>query len=580
MSYLSTSPGDPNYLGYFATPEALEAAYPVGFPGAFALVGSTDTFWVWDEDSMAWVDTGDGPAGETGPTGATGATGATGVTGAGETGPTGPTGPTGVTGAGETGPTGPTGDIGPTGPTGPTGVTGAGETGATGPTGDIGPTGPTGVTGAGETGATGPTGATGETGSTGPTGVTGAGTPGATGPTGATGPNAITVGTTTVVSGTTTRVLYNNAGVVGEYTITGTGTVVAMQTAPVFVTNISTPAVLATANDSGALGASGTAFSDLFLASGGVINWNAGNATIIHSAGLLTFNVPLTTSGLVTATGFSPTATTATGNRMYLPAANTIGWSINGTGELQLTSTALSPIADGGSSLGTTTLGWQNLFANTGFVLNIENGNWVATHTSGILTVGTGDLRVTNDFTNTRSVVVIGATQTLTNKTLTSPVINTASLGGTQLLAEGASIGLDPSASADGAYSGITITGTSGYTQAFGDLVYLDPTDSRWEACDANAAAGADGDSRGMVGMVVVAGTDGNSCTILLQGVIRADANFPTFTVNNPIYISETAGDVTQTQPVTTDVVIRFLGAALTADSMYFDPDKIWFTHT
>lgn len=555
MSYLSTSPGDPNYLGYFATPEALEAAYPVGFPGAFALVGSTDTFWVWDEDSMAWVDTGDGPAGETGPTGATGATGATGVTGAGETGPTGPTGPTGVTGAGETGPTGPTGDIGPTGPTG---VTGAGETGATGPTGATGETGPTGVTGT--------TGATGATGSTGPTG--------------ATGPDAITVGVTAVVSGTTTRVLYNSGGVVGEYTITGTGTVVAMQTAPVFVTNISTPAVLATANDSGAIGASGTAFSDLFLASGGVINWNAGNATIIHSAGLLTFNVPLTTSGLVTATGFSPTATTATGNRMYLPAANTIGWSINGTGELQLTGTALSPIADGGSSLGTTALGWQNLFGNTGFVFNIENGNWVATHTTGILTVGTGDLRVTTAGTNTASVVTVGGSQTLTNKGLTSPAIATASLTGTQLLAEGASIGLDPSASADGAYSGITITGTSGYTQAFGDLVYLDPTDSRWEAADANAASGADGDCRGMLGMVVVTGTDGNACTILLQGVIRADANFPTFTINNPIYASETAGDVTQTQPVTTDVVIRFLGAALTADSMYFDPDKIFYTHT
>lgn len=36
----------------------------------------------------------------------------------------------------------------------------------------------------------------------------------------------LTVGTTTITSGTTTRVLYDNAGVVGEYTITGTGNVV------------------------------------------------------------------------------------------------------------------------------------------------------------------------------------------------------------------------------------------------------------------------------------------------------------------------------------------------------------------
>ncbi|CAN7372704.1 hypothetical protein LJR220_003321 [Bradyrhizobium sp. LjRoot220] len=46
----------------------------------------------------------------------------------------------------------------------------------------------------------------------------------------------ITVGTTLVASGSTTRILYNNAGTLGEYTITGTGTVVAMQTSPVFTT--------------------------------------------------------------------------------------------------------------------------------------------------------------------------------------------------------------------------------------------------------------------------------------------------------------------------------------------------------
>lgn len=42
----------------------------------------------------------------------------------------------------------------------------------------------------------------------------------------------ITVGTTTVGSGTTTRILYDNAGVLGEYTISGSGTVVAMNTGP------------------------------------------------------------------------------------------------------------------------------------------------------------------------------------------------------------------------------------------------------------------------------------------------------------------------------------------------------------
>jgi hypothetical protein len=57
-------------------------------------------------------------------------------------------------------------------------------------------------------------------------------------------------------------------------------------------------ALLVASNDGGALGASGTAWSDLFLASGGVINWNAGNATLTHSAGLLTSNVPLAVNSI------------------------------------------------------------------------------------------------------------------------------------------------------------------------------------------------------------------------------------------------------------------------------------------
>jgi hypothetical protein len=95
-----------------------------------------------------------------------------------------------------------------------------------------------------------------------------------------------------------------------------------------------------------------------------------------------------------------------------------INFEVNGNIEASLTATAFAPGADGGNSLGTTALGWQNLFGNTGFVFNLENGDWVATHTAGILTVGTGDLRVTTAGTNAASVVTVGGTQTLTNKSL------------------------------------------------------------------------------------------------------------------------------------------------------------------
>lgn len=52
-------------------------------------------------------------------------------------------------------------------------------------------------------------------------------------------------------------------------------------------------ALLPAGNDTAAIGSATNSWSDLFLASGGVINFNNGNATLTHSAGLLTSNVPI-----------------------------------------------------------------------------------------------------------------------------------------------------------------------------------------------------------------------------------------------------------------------------------------------
>ena len=175
-------------------------------------------------------------------------------------------------------------------------------------------------------------------------------------------------------------------------------------------------------------------------------------------------------------------------------------------------------------------------------------------------------------------IAVEGVTIATASNTLT---LSNKSVSGALNLEENASIALDPAASADGKYTGITRTGTAGAALAFGDLVYLDPTDSRWELADANAAQGADGDSRGVLGIcVLAAAADGDPTTILLYGTVRADTAFPTMTVNNQMYVSETAGDITGTQPTTTDVVIRVVGAALSADELLFNPSPDFITHT
>ena len=48
--------GDSHNLGWYATPEALTTAYPTATAGDWAIVGSTDTVWLWDTDNSQWVD--------------------------------------------------------------------------------------------------------------------------------------------------------------------------------------------------------------------------------------------------------------------------------------------------------------------------------------------------------------------------------------------------------------------------------------------------------------------------------------------------------------------------------------------
>lgn len=48
--------GDSHNKGWFATQSALEAAYATAEAGDYAIVGSTDTVWIWDTDNSEWKD--------------------------------------------------------------------------------------------------------------------------------------------------------------------------------------------------------------------------------------------------------------------------------------------------------------------------------------------------------------------------------------------------------------------------------------------------------------------------------------------------------------------------------------------
>lgn len=303
----------------------------------------------------------------------------------------------------------------------------------------------------------------------------------------------------------------------------------------------------------------GTDSSSVAFGTGGTVLYSGGalgtpsSGTVTNLTGTASINI----NGTVGATTPSTVVgTTITANTMFAADAND------------------------GSVLGAAGTAFSDLFlAETG-VINWDSGDLTLTQSGDTLTVAGGDLLVTTAGTAATSVATLQGTQTMTNKTLTSPTLTTPSAfttGGAITLAENTSIALDPAGSADGKYSGTTVTGTGGATIAFGDLVTLDKDDSRWELVDVSVAAAATGDARGIMGIAVTSSSDGGAITVLLQGIVRADANFPALTIGAAVYAT-TAGDITVTQPSTTDHVIRVMGFALTADEIYFNPSGDYIT--
>lgn len=114
-------------------------------------------------------------------------------------------------------------------------------------------------------------------------------------------------------------------------------------------------AVTATSNDAAALGSATVSWSDLFLASGGVINWNNGDVTATHAVNALSF------------------------------AGASNGYTFDA---------AVQPSANDGAALGSATVSWSDLFLASGGVINWNNGAYTLTQASGLLTAS-GQLAVT-----------------------------------------------------------------------------------------------------------------------------------------------------------------------------------------
>jgi hypothetical protein len=170
------------------------------------------------------------------------------------------------------------------------------------------------------------------------------------------GGTSIAIGTSTVTGGVTTRILFDNAGLVGEYAISGTGAV-AMTTSPVLTTpNLDTPSSVTLTNATGlpvttgisGLGANVAAFlatpSSANLIAAMTNETGTGALVFATSPTLVTPLLGTPTSGLLTnCTGLLATGG-GTGQQVYVkgdilvsPGANTLNKLPVGTDTFVLT---------------------------------------------------------------------------------------------------------------------------------------------------------------------------------------------------------------------------------------------------
>lgn len=174
------------------------------------------------------------------------------------------------------------------------------------------------------------------------------------------------------ITGTANQVTVTNGnGVSGNPTLSVPSTFILPGTL-----DVTGATILPVTSDGTALGSGTKMFSDLFLATGGVINWNNGSATIKNSGADIIFSRNV--SGL--------------------------------TDVVRLTgvfSTSFEPVTDGLVSLGNSGNSWSSLYIASGGAINFNGSDITVTHSSNTLTFG----GATSGYVFNNGLVSLGAGQ-------------------------------------------------------------------------------------------------------------------------------------------------------------------------
>lgn len=299
---------------------------------------------------------------------------------------------------------------------------------------------------------------------------------------GCSGAGGLTIGTTTITSGTNTRILYDNSGVVGEYTLTGTGTVVAMQAGPTFTGTLSSAnqTITSSSNSSLIIGPNGTTNPVLKIDSstgsqaaglqikgavtGGSVAISAidsgsntnltidgkGSGTITlgnSSSGAITLGRATTISAALTYGGVAlSNAVTGTGN-MVLSAAPTLTGTLN-TADHVITSASATSLAVGrlgstspafavDSSTGTQVAGFKITGAATGGTVALVATDSGSNTNLTVNAKGSGTIGLGTTSTGTVTIAATATPTTIPSTTITIAGVTTGTNADTLCLSAG-----------------------------------------------------------------------------------------------------------------------------------------------
>ena len=273
-------------------------------------------------------------------------------------------------------------------------------------------------------------------------------------------------------------------------------------------------------SDGTALGTTSLMWSDLFLASGSVINFNNGDVTLTHSSNTLTV-----AGGTLAAAGITGSTGTFSG---VLKTDDTTAATSTTDGSLQ---------TDGGLSVaGDAVIGDDLILLSDAAVLKFgADSEATITHAD--------DAGLTFNSATTFQDVTLADDKTIT------------------LADEGQLIFGDTAPSADHKATGVVVSIASGESVTAFNAVYI-RSDGEVGPADADAVG-----TMPAIGVALESKSDGQATKILISGVLRDDTY--NFTPGADLFIGTTAGEITATAPSGSGDTVQKIGVALTADSIY-----------